>query len=66
VILRFAFLSLNAHRLVAFCHAQNAPSERVMRKLGMTREGMLRQTRLLNGVWYDELIYSILDQDPWA
>jgi RimJ/RimL family protein N-acetyltransferase len=65
-VLDFAFRILNAHRVVAFCHAQNAASERIMLKLGMKREGLLRQTRLLNNEWCDELVYAILESDPWA
>ena len=62
-VLYYAFGSLNAHRVIAFCHAHDTGSEKVMLKLGMQREGLLRQTRLLNGEWYDELIYSVLDID---
>jgi RimJ/RimL family protein N-acetyltransferase len=63
-VLQYAFGSLNARRIVAFCHAQNAASERVMLKLGMQREGLLRQTVLLGREWHNELVYSILDGDP--
>jgi [ribosomal protein S5]-alanine N-acetyltransferase len=60
-VMRFAFEQLQAHRLVAFCHAENAASARVMEKLGMKYEGTTRGTRWLNDVWTDELIYSILE-----
>jgi RimJ/RimL family protein N-acetyltransferase len=59
----FVFEQQMAHRLVAFCHAQNAASERVMQRLGMAREGCLRETRWLNSEWCDELIYSILERE---
>ncbi|MBN1373318.1 MAG: GNAT family N-acetyltransferase [Anaerolineaceae bacterium] len=62
-LLAYAFTQLNAHRVVAFCHAENAASHRVMEKIGMTREGHLRETIFLNGVWADELVYSILERD---
>jgi [ribosomal protein S5]-alanine N-acetyltransferase len=63
VMMQFAFVQLGAHRLVAFCHNENAASERVMQKLGMQYEGRTRGTRWLNDRWTDELIYSILEQD---
>jgi RimJ/RimL family protein N-acetyltransferase len=62
-MLNFAFRVLQAHRVVAFCHADNTKSARVMEKIGMTREGYLRQTRCLQGSWADELVYAILDVD---
>jgi RimJ/RimL family protein N-acetyltransferase len=63
-VLAYAFSERKAHRVLAYCHAQNAASERVMQKLGMTREGCLRQTRLLHGAYYDELLYAVLEGDP--
>jgi len=62
-VLRYAFKQLNAHRVVAFCHAGNAASIRVMEKLGMQREGNLRETRRLNDNWCDELVFFILDRE---
>jgi len=62
-MLDFAFAQLNAHRVVAFSHAENAASLRVMQKLGMQQEGLLRETRLWQGQWGDEVIYSILDRE---
>jgi [ribosomal protein S5]-alanine N-acetyltransferase len=62
-VMRFAFIRLKAHRIVAFCHAKNGASERVMEKLGMQREGYLRETRWLNDEWCNELVYAILDRE---
>ncbi len=62
-VLNFAFDSLKAHRVVAFCHADNRASSRVMEKLGLTQEGRLRQTRRWKDAWADELVYAILDVD---
>jgi [ribosomal protein S5]-alanine N-acetyltransferase len=61
VVLGFAFEHLHAHRVVAFCHSENRASERVMQKLGMTREGRTRQTVRIDADWCDELVYSILE-----
>lgn len=61
---RYAFDNLDANRVVAFCHADNLASTRVMEKIGMRREGRLRETRWLNGEKFDEFIYTILRSDP--
>jgi RimJ/RimL family protein N-acetyltransferase len=62
-MLEFAFCELNVHRVVAFCNAENAASRRVMEKIGMRQDGLLRETRRLNDTWYDEYVYAILDRD---
>lgn len=59
----WAFTELNLHRIVAYCHAENVASVRVMEKLGMRQDGRLRETRWLNGAWWDELVYAVLDKD---
>jgi RimJ/RimL family protein N-acetyltransferase len=62
-MLAFAFGELNAHRVVAFCNANNAASVRVMEKIGMRRDGLLRETRWWNGAWADEYVYAMLERD---
>lgn len=62
-VLRFAFEQLKAHRVVAFCHHQNAASYRVMEKIGLRREGLLRGTRWWNNQWTDEYVYGMLEKD---
>jgi ribosomal-protein-alanine N-acetyltransferase len=59
----WAFREQNVHRVVAFCHADNIASVRVMEKLGMHRDGRLRETRWLDGTWWDEYVYAILDKE---
>jgi [ribosomal protein S5]-alanine N-acetyltransferase len=59
----WAFKELNVHRIVAFCHAGNSASVRVMEKLGMHQDGRLRETRWLSGQWWDEYVYSILERE---
>jgi RimJ/RimL family protein N-acetyltransferase len=62
-MLSFAFSELKAHRVTAFCHADNHASIRVMEKIGMQREGRLRQVRWLNDQWWDEYVYSIVESE---
>jgi RimJ/RimL family protein N-acetyltransferase len=62
-VMDWAFKELNVHRFVAFCHAGNTASVRVMEKLGMHQEGRLRESRWLRGEWWDELVYAIVERD---
>lgn len=62
-MLAYAFQVRNAHRVVAFCHADNLASVSVMEKIGMRKEGRLRQTRWFHDSWADEFVYAILASD---
>lgn len=62
-VLDFAFVTLKAHRVVAFCNAHNAQSYRVMEKLGMQRDGLLRESLWWNNQWSDECVYAILERE---
>ncbi len=62
-MMEWGFRELNIHRIVAFCHAENAASVRVMEKLGMHQDGRLRETRWLRGRWWDELVYAVLERE---
>lgn len=61
---RHALDALGAHRVMAYCHAENKASEGVMRKLGMTREGYHRGTLRRGDSWQDELFYAYVEGDP--
>lgn len=60
-----AGFSLGLHRIVAACDVRNVGSYRVMEKLGMRREGELRQDRLIRGAWRDTYVYAILAEE-WS
>jgi RimJ/RimL family protein N-acetyltransferase len=62
-VLEFTFSELQAHRVVAFSHAENTASIRVMKKLNMQQEGLLRETIAWKNGWSDEVVYSILDRE---
>ncbi len=55
-MLAFAFEQAGAHRVVAYCNINNLASARVMEKIGMQRDGHLRETLWWNGAWTDELV----------
>jgi RimJ/RimL family protein N-acetyltransferase len=63
VLLEVGFRELELHRIYATCRPANVASWRVMEKLGMQREGHLRQHRWMKGRWQDSLLYAVLDHE---
>lgn len=56
-----AFQSLpDLNKVRAMADLRNVASQRVMEKVGMTREGVLRQNRLFRGEYVDEVWYGLL------
>jgi RimJ/RimL family protein N-acetyltransferase len=64
-LLSYLFLERAKHRVTARCDPRNAPSARVLERLGMHREGHLRESVWAKGEWADELCFAILDRE-WA
>jgi len=64
-LLDLGFGRLGLHRAFGDCDPRNARSARLMEKLGMQREGHLRQNWWLKGEWCDSWIYSVLEEE-WA
>lgn len=61
--IEYAFQSLNLHRLEAEIHPENEASIKLSLKLGMCFEGVRRKCLLVDGVWQDQNVYSILEED---
>lgn len=64
VLLAYAFNKRGLRRVTSDCDARNAASLRLMERLGMRREGHLRQSRLTGDEWHDEYLYALL-RDEW-
>lgn len=62
-VLRFGFQELGLHRIWAQVVAENAPSIRVLKKLGMRQEGRLREKEFIKGRWHDQLIFAVLESE---
>lgn len=62
-LFEFLFTTAKAHKVVAYCVVENIASWKVMEKLGMQREGCLREYSKLSGRWHDELVYGVLESD---
>ena len=64
VLLSYGFAHRKLHRITSICDTRNTASFRLMERLGMRREGHLRQSQFIKGSWQDEYIYALLD-DEW-
>ncbi|HSZ52307.1 MAG TPA: GNAT family protein [Caulobacteraceae bacterium] len=62
-LLGAGFGQLGLHRIFATCDVRNTGSWRVMEKLRMRREGLLRKDRLVHGEWRDTLVYAVLAEE---
>ncbi len=62
-MLGFGFETLGLHRIWATCAVENTGSARVMEKIGMLREGIMRDFRVIKGKWRDSYLYAILEDD---
>jgi len=60
-LIDFGFRELQLHRLIARCETSNHASERVMAKLGMEREGILREHLFARGRWWTSAQWSVLN-----
>ncbi|WP_189078780.1 GNAT family N-acetyltransferase [Mangrovihabitans endophyticus] len=57
-VLGFAFDHLGLHKVSATCDPHNSGSVRVLEKIGMSREGHLRDHFLVHGRWRDRLLWA--------
>ncbi|MZQ81315.1 GNAT family N-acetyltransferase [Paenibacillus sp. 5J-6] len=62
-ILNFGFNELDLNRIEARCIAENVGSERVMQKVGMHYEGLIREQMFVKGRYVDLKLYGILKSD---
>ncbi|GGO00364.1 hypothetical protein GCM10010969_21470 [Saccharibacillus kuerlensis] len=51
---------LDVHRIYATCRPENEASAKVMKRLGMKREGRIREHLFFKGQFHDSELYSIL------
>lgn len=63
VLLDVGFRSLKLNRIAAQCAPENKASIRVMQKLGMAREGLLREHYRAGGKYWSSVIYAMLARE---
>lgn len=59
-LLRFLVDERGLLRFSAECDARNAPSARLLERVGFRREGLRRQHTWIKGEWTDDLVYGLL------
>ena len=59
-LLAFGFDRLDLHRLYARCRVDHGASRRIMAKLGMIDEGILREHMLVRGQWWSSAQTAVL------
>ncbi|MFI9260668.1 GNAT family N-acetyltransferase [Streptomyces sioyaensis] len=62
-LLQLGFEVLQLHRIQAELDGRNTASARLLERLGMRREGHLRENEFLDGEWADEVIYAMLARE---
>jgi [ribosomal protein S5]-alanine N-acetyltransferase len=62
-VIGYVFTEYAVERLQARVFVGHNPSERVLQKLGFTREGVLRSLIFRRGAWHDLVIYSLLREE---
>lgn len=60
-LLRYLFQDLWVHRVRAYCLVDNQASARLLERVGMRREGLLRESYWHRDHWVDEFAYAILN-----
>jgi len=63
LLVGYLFTARGKHRIAASCDARNAASAAVLERLGMRREGHLRESTWAKGEWTDDLLYAVLDHE---
>ena len=64
-VVAYGFAELGLARIQAFADIRNVGSWRVMEKLGMQREGVLRSHRVVHDERTDDVVYAIL-REEWS
>jgi len=63
LLVDFGFRRLGLHRVWGKCHTENAASARVMERIGMVREGTLREHAWMGDHYRSSYVYGILDRE---
>ena len=54
---------MKLHRIFARLDARNEPSARLMERLGMRREALMRKSEWYKGEWTDVIWYAVLSEE---
>jgi RimJ/RimL family protein N-acetyltransferase len=62
-LLGYLFDGRGKHRVTATCDPRNTGSIRLLERIGMRREGHMRESSWFNGEWADDLLFAMLDRE---
>ena len=63
LVINFSFEVIGVHRMEARSAVQNGRGNGALRKIGAVQEGILRKSFLRGGVYLDQALWAILEQD---
>ena len=63
MVIDFAFDTIHTHRLEARAAILNGRGNGALRKIGAVQEGILRKSFLRHGEYFDQALWTILDED---
>ena len=63
IMVDYLFLSRELMRVQATTEVSNIVSQRVLEKVGFTKEGIIRKSNFSRGKWCDDCLYSILREE---
>jgi aminoglycoside 6'-N-acetyltransferase len=62
-LLDYLLLERGKYRVSASCDARNMRSAALLERVGMRREGHLRESTWFNGEWTSDLLYAVLGRE---
>jgi len=62
-VIEFAFKTVGVHRLEARAAVRNGRGNGALRKIGAVQEGILRKSFYRHGEYFDQVLWTILDED---
>ena len=63
IMVDYLFLSRDIVRIQATTDTKNIGSQKVLEKVGFTKEGTIRKEEFVRGEWRDKYLYSILREE---
>ncbi|MCZ4695417.1 N-acetyltransferase [Ancylomarina euxinus] len=63
-IIKYLFTDLNKRRIICSIDPRNVNSIKMVEGLGFRKEAHFKQSILIDGEWFDDVVYSLL-KDEW-
>ena len=62
-VLRYGFENMDLNRIQAVIDSENVRSQKLVKRLGFKKEGVLRQNSVFEGQYRDDVLYSLLKEE---